>query len=167
VTHLLPSGCNLFRDVNKEYWLQCMTGTRASDLFPIFVIYLLLFLDAKDGTEHVIYEAKVALSTSWRYIRGGGRWGVGPLIVHLGSRREWWASRSGPFTSAKNTGTHWRGGWVGLRVSVDDLKKREIFVSVGIRTTDLLACILVTLPIALKLQRWSMMFIMQLCKLIS
>jgi len=42
---------------------------------------------------------------------------------------------------------------VGLRVSVDDLKKREIFVSVGIRTTDLLACILVTLPIALKLQR--------------
>jgi hypothetical protein len=68
------------------------------------------------------------------------------------SRREWSALRSGYFTQAKNTGTYWRGGWVCPRFSVDSLKKREIIVPVGIQTTDLLACILVTTLISFKLK---------------
>jgi hypothetical protein len=38
VTHLLPSGCNLFRNTNKDYSLQCMTGTKVSVEFQIFYI---------------------------------------------------------------------------------------------------------------------------------
>jgi hypothetical protein len=37
---------------------------------------------------------------------------------------EWSASRSGCFTPVERaTGTHWIGGWVGPRVSVDAVEK--------------------------------------------
>jgi hypothetical protein len=36
-------------------------------------------------------------------------------------RGEWSASRPGRFTP----GTHWRGGWVGLRAGLDDVEKRN------------------------------------------
>ena len=46
-----------------------MTGTRAPPSFPIFIIFSLLFLDAKNDTEHVTCEAKVTLSASWMFFR--------------------------------------------------------------------------------------------------
>jgi hypothetical protein len=35
---------------------------------------------------------------------------------------EWSASRSGRFTP----GTHWIGGWVGLRIGLEDVERRKI-----------------------------------------
>jgi hypothetical protein len=40
---------------------------------------------------------------------------------------EWSASRSGRFTSRERApGTHWIGGWVDLRVVLDEVVKRKI-----------------------------------------
>jgi hypothetical protein len=39
---------------------------------------------------------------------------------------EWSASRPGRFTPGETApGTHWIGGWVGPRTSLDDVKKRK------------------------------------------
>jgi len=45
----------------------------------------------------------------------GVRGGIGSLILVLGTRWEWSASRPGCCTPS----THWRGDWVGPRISVD------------------------------------------------
>jgi hypothetical protein len=43
------------------------------------------------------------------------------------------ASRSGRFTSAERTsGTHWIGGWVNPRASLDDLEKRIFLTQSGL-----------------------------------
>jgi hypothetical protein len=46
---------------------------------------------------------------------------------------EWSASRPGLFTLAETAfGTHWIGGWVGLRAGLDAVEKREILRLPGI-----------------------------------
>ena len=42
---------------------------------------------------------------------------------------EWSTSRHGHFTSGKNPSTHWIGGWVGPRASLDNLEKGIISCS--------------------------------------
>jgi hypothetical protein len=45
---------------------------------------------------------------------------------------EWSTSRTGRFTPGERaTGTHWIGGWVDLRVCLDDFEKREFFTLPG------------------------------------
>jgi hypothetical protein len=38
---------------------------------------------------------------------------------------EWSASRPGRLTPGREPGTHWIGGWVGLRGDLDDMEKRK------------------------------------------
>jgi len=40
---------------------------------------------------------------------------------------EWSTSSPGCFTPRKNSSTHWIGGWVGLRASLDILEKWKIY----------------------------------------
>jgi hypothetical protein len=51
---------------------------------------------------------------------------------------EWSASRPGLFTPRERaSGTHWTGGWVGLRASLNAMVKRKKFPApAGIRTPD-------------------------------
>jgi hypothetical protein len=45
---------------------------------------------------------------------------------------EWSASRSGRFIPGERaTGTHWIGGWVGLRAGLDDMEKRNFLTLPG------------------------------------
>jgi hypothetical protein len=46
---------------------------------------------------------------------------------------EWSASRPGRFTpDEKDPGTHWKGGWVDPRASLDDVEKRKFLTLSGI-----------------------------------
>jgi hypothetical protein len=46
---------------------------------------------------------------------------------------EWSASRPGRFTSGERTpGTHWIGGWVDLKASLDNLEKRKSLAPPGL-----------------------------------
>jgi hypothetical protein len=46
---------------------------------------------------------------------------------------EWSASRPDRFTPGERTlGTHWIGGWVGLRVGVDEVEKRKFLTLPGL-----------------------------------
>jgi hypothetical protein len=48
---------------------------------------------------------------------------------------EWSASRPCRFTPMERApGTHWTGGWVGLRTSLDDMERRKILSPTGTRT---------------------------------
>jgi hypothetical protein len=48
---------------------------------------------------------------------------------------EWLAPRPGRFTPGEGApGTHWTGGWVGRRTSLDDLEKIKILDPTGTRT---------------------------------
>jgi hypothetical protein len=49
-----------------------------------------------------------------------GKWGISSCILHLGCGWRWPGSRSGRFIF----GTHWIGGWVGPRASLDSIEKR-------------------------------------------
>jgi hypothetical protein len=45
---------------------------------------------------------------------------------------EWSASRTGSFTHGeRGPGTHWIGGWVGPRVGLDDVEKRNLLTLPG------------------------------------
>jgi hypothetical protein len=51
---------------------------------------------------------------------------------------EWSASRLGRFTPRERApGTHWIGGWVGLRASLDDMEKRKFFTLSGLELRPL------------------------------
>jgi hypothetical protein len=51
---------------------------------------------------------------------------------------EWSTSRPGRFTPGERApGTHWIGGWVGLRAGLDDLEKREFFTLPGLELRPL------------------------------
>jgi hypothetical protein len=46
---------------------------------------------------------------------------------------EWSTSRSGRFTPGERApGTHWTGGWVDLRASLDDLEKLKFLTPPGL-----------------------------------
>jgi hypothetical protein len=46
---------------------------------------------------------------------------------------EWSTSRPGRFTPGERApGTHWIGGWAGLRAGVDDLEKRKFLTLPGL-----------------------------------
>jgi hypothetical protein len=50
---------------------------------------------------------------------------------------EWLASRPGRFTTRDRApGTHWIGGWVDLRASLDDLEKRKFLTLPGDSNSD-------------------------------
>jgi hypothetical protein len=47
---------------------------------------------------------------------------------------EWSASRPGCFTPGeRDPGTHWIGGWVDPRASLDDLEKRKFLTLLGLK----------------------------------
>jgi hypothetical protein len=51
---------------------------------------------------------------------------------------EWSASRPGRFTSGERAlGTHWIGGWVGPRTSLEDAEKRKFLTPLGLNTNPL------------------------------
>jgi hypothetical protein len=53
-------------------------------------------------------------------------------------RGEWSTSRPGRFTPGeKAPGTHWIGGWVGLRAGLDDLEKRTFLTLPGLELRPL------------------------------
>jgi hypothetical protein len=52
-------------------------------------------------------------------------------------RGEWSASRPCRFTRWERApGTHWMGGWVGPRVGLDDVEKREFLTIPGLELRD-------------------------------
>jgi hypothetical protein len=51
---------------------------------------------------------------------------------------EWSASRPGRFTSAEGAhGTHWIGGWMGSRASLDGVEKRKFLTLPGLELRPL------------------------------
>jgi hypothetical protein len=49
---------------------------------------------------------------------------------------EWSTSRPGRFTPGEGApGTHWIGGWMDLRTSLDDLDKRKFFTLPGVHSS--------------------------------
>jgi hypothetical protein len=44
---------------------------------------------------------------------------------------KWSASRPGRFIPGEIAGTHWIGGWVGLRAGLDDVEKRKLLTLPG------------------------------------
>jgi hypothetical protein len=51
---------------------------------------------------------------------------------------EWSASRPGRFTPGERApGTHWIGGWVDPRASMEDLEKRKFFTLPGLELPSL------------------------------
>jgi hypothetical protein len=53
-------------------------------------------------------------------------------------RGEWSASRPGRLTPGKRTpSTHWIGGWVDHRASLDDMKKRKFLTLLGLKLQPL------------------------------
>jgi hypothetical protein len=51
---------------------------------------------------------------------------------------EWSTSRPGRFTLGERVhGTHWIGGWVDLRVGLDDLEKRKFLTLSGLELLSL------------------------------
>ena len=54
-----------------------------------------------------------------------GNRGLSLLILNLGPRFKWSASRPGRFTLGKEPGTHRIGGWVGSRAGLNGYWKRE------------------------------------------
>jgi hypothetical protein len=55
--------------------------------------------------------------------------GIAARILNLGTRRRWvWsASCTGSFTPKERApGTHWIGGWVGLKACLDPVVKRKV-----------------------------------------
>ena len=76
-------------------------------------------------------------------------WGsrsLAPLIQNLGSMAT--------VPLGKNVGTHWIGGWVGLRASLDIFRKRKVSSSARIQSMDCSACSLVTISITLWWLPW-------------
>jgi hypothetical protein len=68
----------------------------------------------------------------------GGKGGIAPLILELGTRRgEWSASRPGrALPPGKGPpGTHSTGGWVGPRAGLDTEDRGKTFASAGHRTS--------------------------------
>jgi hypothetical protein len=64
-------------------------------------------------------------------------WGSGgvapPFLTLVLDGGEWSASRPGRFTPEESApGTHWIGGWVGPRVRLDSMEKRQILPLPGI-----------------------------------
>jgi hypothetical protein len=63
------------------------------------------------------------------------------ICVFLTSRLvggEWSASLPNCFTPWERVhGTHWIGGWVGLRASLDDMEKREFLTLLGLELRPL------------------------------
>jgi hypothetical protein len=59
-----------------------------------------------------------------------GRGGIAPPFLTLTlDEGKWSASRPGLFTPGERApGTHWTGGWVGLRARLDAVEKRKIFL---------------------------------------
>jgi hypothetical protein len=63
-------------------------------------------------------------------------WGVFLSAALAGD--EWSASRPGRFTPEERAyGTHWIGGWVGPRASLDDVKKRKFLTLPGLELRPL------------------------------
>jgi hypothetical protein len=55
-----------------------------------------------------------------------GEWRYSSIILDLFTRWRWSASRTGRFTPGEGTlGTHWIGGWVGLRDGLDAVQKND------------------------------------------
>jgi len=75
-----------------------------------------------------------------------GRRGIAALIRNLGSMAA--------VPLGKNFGTHWIGGWVGLRVSLDIFEKRRVSCSARIQSLDCSACSLVIILITLWRLPW-------------
>jgi hypothetical protein len=51
---------------------------------------------------------------------------------------EWSATRPGRFTSWERApGTHWIGGWVDYRTSLDDMEKRKFLTLLGLELRPL------------------------------
>jgi hypothetical protein len=58
---------------------------------------------------------------------GGGGGGIAPFFTSALDGGEWSASCSSCFMPRELApGTHWIGGWVGLRASPDAVEKRDI-----------------------------------------
>jgi hypothetical protein len=84
----------------------------------------------------VLYHVYGAALQTFIYYRPIQSFCIYPRFLQVG--REWSASRPGRFNPGERApGTHWIGGWVGPRASLDDMEKEKFLPPLGLELQTL------------------------------
>lgn len=144
--------------------LLCVGATHTAESPLLFVMYFrILAVKTELSSDNTLFFIPLKMHkvwTKWHIVSSyrkeccpclchesvWGSRGIAPPIWNLGSMAA--------VPLGKNFGTHWIGGWVSLRASLDIFGKRKVSSSASIQSLDCSACSLVTISITLWRLPW-------------